>query len=88
MPDADLGLGLGSSAIAGVDVSVLKLGSPPPGTPLMIGLIPAVLSVLLLETLHPDVERELDFEMGVGGTELSSLRSKAALTAERNPDDG
>ena len=57
------------------------------GTRLMMGLIPLVLSVLLRETLESVPEWEPErLEIGVGGTELSSVRVNAWSTTPRNPD--
>ena len=50
------------------------------GTRLMIGLIPEVLSVLLRDTPDSDC-----FEIGVGGTEQSSVRLNAWSTTDRKP---
>jgi hypothetical protein len=82
----DAAVSLGSSAIAGVlpspsawlrfiaDVAEL-------GTRLMIGLIPEVLPVFVLNMLESE-----SFDIGVGGIDLwSSLRVKAWSTTERNP---
>lgn len=86
-PAAEIGRDLdagSSSAIAGMFVALpcasLALASAVAalGTRLIIGLMPAVLSVLLLETPEPDCEALLFcFDIGVGGEEESSVRSNA-----------
>jgi hypothetical protein len=78
---------LASSAITGVLpwtpdwFRIFKADAAELGTRLIIGLIPDVLLVLLLDT-----DESESFETGVGGTErCSSVRVNAWSTTERKP---